>query len=126
MTNYYYFRIIAVVVYLGSNPLCCIKEYLIYCNLHVTQFSCFIFYSLILLIFFFFLAKPLNIWDLSSPTKEPTCTLCSGNRVITTGPPGKSLSSPLSYFFSYFFFRDLKYKRDLFFKKLSLGEYAEI
>ena len=38
-------------------------------------------YSLIILMvtFFFFLAAPCHIWDISSKTKDETCTLCSGD-----------------------------------------------
>ena len=31
-----------------------------------------------------------GIWDLSSPTRNKTHTPCIGNRVLPTGPPGKS------------------------------------
>ena len=32
------------------------------------------------------------MWDLSSSTKDQTCTTCTRSRVLTAGPPGKSLS----------------------------------
>ena len=31
------------------------------------------------------------MWDPSSPINDQTCTSCSGSRVLTTGPPRKSL-----------------------------------
>ena len=31
-----------------------------------------------------------GMWDLSSPTKDRTCTPCIVSEVLTTGPPGKS------------------------------------
>ena len=43
------------------------------------------------LFFFFFL--PCNLWDLGSLTKGSNlCPLKGRHRVLTTGPPGKSLS----------------------------------
>ena len=43
--------------------------------------------------FFFFLAMPHSMWDLSCLTRDQTCALCSEwkNTVSTAGPPGKSL-----------------------------------
>ena len=38
---------------------------------------------------------PRGMWDLSSPTRGQTPTICIGSRVVTTGPPGKSLNSTL-------------------------------
>ena len=32
-----------------------------------------------------------GMWDLSSPTRDRTLTRCSGSRVLTVGPPEKSL-----------------------------------
>ena len=40
--------------------------------------------------FFFFLAAPHGMWDLSSQTRDRTRAPCSGSTVLTTGPPGKS------------------------------------
>ena len=103
LTNYYYFRIIAV-VYLDSNPLGCIRVYLMYCNLHFTQFSYFIFYSLLLFkkkINFFF-SKSLSVWDLTSPTKEPPSAVetqshsCWTTRAITTGLHQGSLEQKIA------------------------------
>ena len=37
--------------------------------------------------FFFFLAMPLSLWDLSSPTRDWTQVLSSESRVLTTEPP---------------------------------------
>ena len=39
---------------------------------------------------FNFLATPYGMWDLSSPTRDRTCMPCTGNRILTTGLPGKS------------------------------------
>ena len=39
-------------------------------------------------------------WALSSPTKDRACVPCTGRQIhwcLTTGPPGKSLSSPLDH-----------------------------
>ena len=33
-----------------------------------------------------------SMHDLSTPTRDQTCTSCSASTVLTTGPPGKSLS----------------------------------
>ena len=38
---------------------------------------------------------PRGMWDLSSPTRDHTPTTCIGSRVVTTGPPGKSLNATL-------------------------------
>ena len=35
------------------------------------------------------LAVLCGMWDLSSLTRDPTCGLCIGSSVLTTGPPGK-------------------------------------
>ena len=86
LTNYYYFRIIAV-VYLDSNPLGCIRVYLMYCNLHFTQFSYFIFYSLLLFkkkINFFFPNHSAYGILLPPPRNHP---LQWKHRVIVAGPP---------------------------------------
>ena len=48
--------------------------------------------------FFFFLATPCGIWDLSSLSRARTHAPCSGGTVLITGPPGKSLN-----FFFFFF-----------------------
>ena len=37
-----------------------------------------------------FLAMPFGMHDLSSPSTDRTWVPCSGNAVLTTGPPGKS------------------------------------
>ena len=42
------------------------------------------------LLVYFFLAAPFCMWDLSSLTKDQTCTLCIGNAVLTIGSPGES------------------------------------
>ena len=42
--------------------------------------------------FFFFLATPCGIWDLSSLSRAQTHAPCSGGTVLITGPPGKSLN----------------------------------
>ena len=41
--------------------------------------------------FFFFLAMLHSLWDLSSLTRDRTGVLDSGNRILTTGPPGNTL-----------------------------------
>ena len=33
---------------------------------------------------------PCSMWDPSSLTRDQTCAFCSGSRILTTGPPGKS------------------------------------
>ena len=45
---------------------------------------------------FYFLAVLLSMWDLSSLTGDWTHAPCRGSRVLTTGPPGKSLEQHLS------------------------------
>ena len=46
--------------------------------------------------FFFFLATPLGLWDLSSPTRDQTWILCSESmESLNTGPPGNSM--PVSF-----------------------------
>ena len=40
--------------------------------------------------FFFFLAVPSSMQDLSPPTRNQTCVPCIGSTVFTTRPPGKS------------------------------------
>jgi len=42
-------------------------------------------------LFFYFLAMPRGMWDLSSPTSAGTCAPCIEPRVLTTGLLGKSL-----------------------------------
>ena len=46
-----------------------------------------------LFFFFFFLAIPWGLQDLSSLTRDVICAPCSGSRVLTTGPPGNALTS---------------------------------
>ena len=49
------------------------------------------------LFFFFFLAMPWGIWDLSSPMKDQTCIpLQWKHRILTTRPLGKSLNGLLN------------------------------
>ena len=51
---------------------------------------------------FFFLAKPWSIWDLSSLTRGWTLPpVCWEHRVLTTGPPGKSLKLELYNYNTY-------------------------
>ena len=42
--------------------------------------------------FIYFLATPRGRWDLSSLTKDRNLDPCIGSRVLTPGPPGKSLN----------------------------------
>ena len=42
-------------------------------------------------LYIYFLATPCSMWDLSSSTRDQTCTPCVGSTESTTGPPGKSL-----------------------------------
>ena len=41
-------------------------------------------------VFFYLLAAPGSMWDLSSPTRAPTRAPCVGSRVLAAGPPGES------------------------------------
>ena len=41
------------------------------------------------ILYFLFLAALVGLWDLCSLTRDQTHALCSGNRVVTTGLPGK-------------------------------------
>ena len=43
----------------------------------------------------FFLAIPHVMWDPSFPSRDQTHAPCSGSRVLTTEPPGKSWESDL-------------------------------
>ena len=45
--------------------------------------------------FFFFLAMPHTLWDLSSPTKDGTQSSSVTRRVLITGPLGTSLGALL-------------------------------
>ena len=53
------------------------------------ELSCFFF---LFLKIFLFLAALHGMWDLSFPTRDRTLTPYSGSTVLTTGPPGDSLS----------------------------------
>ena len=59
---------------------CCSKSLL-----NLLQFC----FWLIFWVFFFF--WPQGMWDLSFPTRDWTLTPCIEGKVLTTGPPGKSL-----------------------------------
>ena len=55
-----------------------------------------------LLPFFFFNALVFwlqSMWDLTSPTRHRTHTLCIERRVLNTGPPGIPWYLPLAYLF---------------------------
>ena len=48
------------------------------------------FLSFFLSFFFFFMAVPHSMWDIRSPTRDWTSTLCTGSTVSNTGLPGNS------------------------------------
>lgn len=50
----------------------------------ITFFFFFKIYSFFQVAFIYLLATPLSMWDLSFPSRDPTCASC---RVLTTGPP---------------------------------------
>ena len=39
---------------------------------------------------FAFFDHSIGLWDLNCPTRDWTLAFCSGNTILTTGPPGKS------------------------------------
>ena len=67
----------------GSTPIQCLRNLPVHAW-RAAYLSC---------LFIYFL--PHILWDLSSPTPGRTCAPCTESRVLTTGPPGKSIISPL-------------------------------
>ena len=53
-------------------------------------FKVFIEFATTLLLFYALVVWPRGVWDLSFPTKNQTCTPCTGRGSLNHGPPGKS------------------------------------
>ena len=66
-----------------------------------TILKVFIEFVTILLLFYVLYFWLRGVWDLSSLTRDPTCTPALEGKVLTTGPPGKSLRY---IFYKYIFF----------------------
>ena len=56
-----------------------------------TVFKVFIEFAAILFLFYVLGFRPQSMGDLSSPTRDQTCTPVLEDKVLTAGPPGKSL-----------------------------------
>ena len=63
-------------------------------DLEITYMACItVFYKTLLVVLH-------SLWDLSSPPRDWTCTLCIGRAVLTTGPPRKTCLISLSRLFT--------------------------
>ena len=56
-----------------------------------TIFKVFIEFATTLLLFHALVFWPRGMWDLSFPTRDQTCTPCTGRGSLNHGPPAKSL-----------------------------------
>ena len=64
--------------------------------------------------YFIFLAAWQGMWNLGSPTRDQTCTLCAGSRVFLTADPSLPPTSHPRNFPKFFFFNNIL--NDFFFK----------
>ena len=66
-----------------------------------TIFTVFIEFVTILLLFYVSVFWPWGMWDLSSPRRDRTCMPALEDKVLTTGPPGKSQHHTSFHFLPY-------------------------